>query len=238
MTPNGVIRKGVCSNYLQQTLPKLTQDRQSIRAPSKREASKVRLFISPNLHFRLPGQDNLSISLTRRMITDGDSYLPLNSPLLMFAVGAGIAPFRSFWQEMQVLQRSQGSVEVERVLFMGCRTQSDFLYAKELRALTQNTNRDVRLFTAVIPVYSRENTVVKRYIQDVMLEYETMIYSMLTQENALIYMCGSTRSCQGIESALASILQSCGEDDLTPIQANNCIKEYKELGRIKQDMFG
>ena len=237
-TPRGVIRKGVCSNYLQQTLPKLAQDRQPIRASFPRKPSEVRLFISPNSHFRLPGQDNLSISVTRKMITHGDSYLPLNYPLLMFAVGSGIAPFRSFWQELQVLERSQGNVQVERVLFMGCRTQKDFLYAKELQALTSKTDRNDKLFTAVIPVYSRENTIIKRYIQDVMFEYETMIYSMLTHEDAIVYMCGSTRSCQGIESALASILQSCGEEDLTLIQASNRIKQYKEWGRIKQDMFG
>ncbi|CAF1461115.1 unnamed protein product [Adineta steineri] len=71
-----------------------------------------------------------------------------------------------------------------------------------------------------------------------MLDYEDMIYSILNDDNAFVYMCGSTRSCQGIESTLASILQSCGEDDLTFIQATNRIKEYKEFGRIKQDMFG
>ncbi len=198
----------------------------------------MRLFISPNPHFRLPGQDILSLSLTPTKNTEGDADLPLNCRLLMFAVGSSIGPFRSFWQELQVLERQQGSVQVERVLFMGCRTPSDFLYAMELRELASKTSRYDKLLTAVIPVYSRENMGVKRYIQDVMLDYEDMIYYLLIQENAFIYMCGSIRSCQGTESALASIVQSCSEYDLTFIQDNNIIKKHKEEGRIKQDMFG
>jgi sulfite reductase alpha subunit-like flavoprotein len=65
-----------------------------------------------------------------------------------------------------------------------------------------------------------------------------MIHSLLTEENAFVYMCGSIRSCQGIESALASILQSCSGEHLTSIHANNLLKEHKELDRIKQNMFG
>ena len=157
----------------------------------------------------------------------------------MFAVGSGIAPFRSFWQELQVLeQQQQENVQVERVLFMGCRTAGDFLYAKELHELTSGTSAKDKLFTAVIPVYSRENLDAKWYIQDAMIDYESLICSLLMEENAFIYMCGSTRSCQGIESALASILQSGSEYDLTVMQANHLIKEYKKQGRIKQDMFG
>ncbi|CAF1640824.1 unnamed protein product [Adineta ricciae] len=238
VTPRGVVRKGVCTNYLQQTLPKLSENGQPIVTLWKREPSRVRLFISPNPHFRLPGQDILSSSLPLTKNAGGDAYLPLNCPLLMFAVGSGIAPFRAFWQELQVLERRLGSVQVERVLFMGCRTPNDFVYAMELRELTSKTSRHDKLFTAVIPVYSREKMGVKRYIQDAMLTYEDMIYSLLNQENAFIYMCGSVRSCQGIESALASIVQSCNEYDLTLTQANNIIKQYKEDGRIKQDMFG
>lgn len=223
---------------MQQTLPLLSQDGHKIQAAWKREPSQVRLFISPNPHFRLPGQENLTLSLTPEMISHGDLFIPLNSPVLMFAVGSGIAPFRSFWQELQVLEQSQGSVQVERVLFMGCRTQKDFLYAKELEALTSETNRNDKLLTAVIPVFSRTNAGAKRYIQDAMLEYESMIYSILTQENAFVYMCGSIRSCQGIESALASTVQSCNPDRLTQWDVTNIIKQFKESGRIKQDMFG
>jgi len=120
---------------------------------------------------------------------------------------------------------------------MGCRTPRDFLYAMELRELTSKTSKYDKLLTAAIPVYSREKMGVKRYTPDVMLDYEDMIYSLLIQENAFIYMCGSIRSCQGIESALASIVQSCSEYDLTLTRDNNIIKKHKEEGRIKQDMF-
>ena len=237
-TPHGIVRKGICSNYLQQTAPALKPDGQKIEKIWQRKASIVRLFVSPNSHFRLAGQENLTSILTPKMVTDGDSYLPLNTPLLMLAIGSGIAPFRSFWQEFQVLERLQGSVPVERVLFMGCRTPKDFLYANELQELTSTNNHNEKLLTAVIPVYSREHAGGKRYIQDALLEYDQMVYSMLTNDSALIYMCGSTRSCQGIEAALGSIVQSSTEESLTHMQAMEVIRELKENGRIRQDMFG
>ncbi|CAF0903209.1 unnamed protein product [Adineta steineri] len=234
MTPHGIIRRGICSNYLQQTTPKLSSNGQPIQAVWQRKPSLVRLFISPNPHFRLPGQEHLSLSMTTKVVTD----VPLNSPLLMFAIGSGIAPFRSFWQELQLLEGSQGRFNIERILFMGYRTENDFLYAEELKALTSKTGKTNKLITAVIPVYSRENGVNRRHVQDAMLDYESMIYSLLTEKNAVVYMCGSTRACQGIESTLASIIESCSENNLTLMQANNIIQEYKALGRIKQDMFG
>lgn len=156
----------------------------------------------------------------------------------MLAIGSGIAPFRSFWQELQVLERRQGSVQVERVLFMGCRTQNDFMYANELREITSTNNRNDKLLTAVIPVYSRENAGAKRYIQDAILEHDQMVYSMLTEGDALIYMCGSTRSCQGLEAALGSVIQSCASESLTQMEAMDVIKQLKESGRLWQDMFG
>ena len=156
----------------------------------------------------------------------------------MFAVGSGIAPFRSFWQELHMLSQLQRHADVERVLFMGCRTPSDFLYAAELNEMTTRRDGDGRLLTAVIPVYSRLKINGKRYIQDAMLDYETLICSMLMQEHAFVYMCGSTRSCQGIEAALATILQSSTSENLTQRQAIDSITTLKERGRIKQDMFG
>jgi sulfite reductase alpha subunit-like flavoprotein len=237
-TPHGVVRKGICTNYLQQAVPALTQDGQKRDTRWKRNPSVVRLFVSPNSHFRLFGQENLTSALTPKVGTRGDSHLPLDTPLLMLAIGSGIAPFRSFWQELQVLERRQGSVQVERVLFMGCRSANDFLYANELRGLTSSNNRKDKLLSAVIPVFSRENTNGRRYIQDAILEHDRLVYSMLTKKNALIYMCGSTRSCQGLEAALGSIMQLSSPKSLTQTEAMDVIKQLKESGRIRQDMFG
>ncbi|CAF3342184.1 unnamed protein product [Rotaria socialis] len=236
-TPKGSVREGLCSNYLQRTTPMFSQDYQKIFSPHSQKPSKVRLFISPNSYFRLPGQESLTSHMMPYEITKVDSLLPLNSPILMFAVGSGIAPFRSFWQEMQTLQRLCSYVKVERILFIGVRTPNALLFAKELQDIINETN-DRRLLTAIIPVYSRARPGTKKYIQEVMSEYKHMVYSILIQQNAYIYICGSIQSCLDIESALASIIQLCHPNKLTQLEAMNIIKQLAETGRLRKDMYG
>ncbi|CAF1285155.1 unnamed protein product [Adineta steineri] len=237
-TIRDIIRNGICSNFLKQTKPLLKDDEKMIDSLtlSKENASKVQLFIVPNLHFRLPGQENL----LKEINNDKELFLPLNRPLLMFAIGSGIAPFRSFWQELQILHNlnSNNNIVIDRVLFFGCRTKNDFLFAKELQLLNYEKNSSNKLLTFIIPVYSREKSAAKRYVQDAMLDYQQLISSIIKNENSFIYMCGSTRACQSIESTLASILEISNNDTLTSDQANYQIQQFKQSGKIKQDMFG
>jgi sulfite reductase alpha subunit-like flavoprotein len=239
-TPSGIRRNGICSTYLQRTVPLLSDAGKTLDSSSRDNASKVRLFISPNIHFRLPGQERLSTSLSQQITMDDEMFIPLNSPLLMFAVGSGIAPFRSFWQELKMLKRLNQAHDATRVLFMGCRSPVDFLFAQELQALSNHVNGGKNIFTKVVPVYSRENAGAKQYVQHAMLDHEELIYSVLTHKNGFIYMCGSTRACKGIESSLASILQSfsAATSYTTLNDANRILLEMKEKGAIKQDMFG
>ncbi|CAF3904232.1 unnamed protein product [Rotaria sp. Silwood1] len=240
ITPRGVIREGICSSYLQQTVPLLSLDGKKTDPSAAEKASKVKLFVLPNIHFRLPGSDKKSTNMPPTVNISEDLFVPLNSPLLMVAVGSGIAPFRSFWQELQMLQSLKGKseIKIDRVLFMGCRTPNDFLYAKELESISCNTDNNENILTTVVPVYSRGTSAAKRYVQDAMFDYEALIYSIVKHENGFIYMCGSTRACQGVESALASIIENCSEDGITSEEAADFIKRLKENGKIKQDMFG
>lgn len=240
-TVRGIIRKGICSSFLQQTIPSSAgqeslTDITSTLSSSKEKASIVRLFIIPNTHFRLPGQEKLP----KEIPNEKELFVPLNNPILMFAVGSGLAPFRSFWQELQVLQGLKGSssIKIERVLFFGCRTRRDYLYAKELQKLSEDDDKNGQLLTYVVPVYSREHGAAKRYIQDAMLDHEKLIYSIMNNDNAFIYMCGSTRACQGVESALVSILETSSNRLITSDDAQLRLKNLKRNGKIRQDMFG
>lgn len=50
----------------------------------------------------------------------------------IFFIGTGIAPFRSFWQEMEVLKTSDASITLPTVLlFSGCRTKGHEIYMLE-----------------------------------------------------------------------------------------------------------
>ena len=217
-TTRGIQREGLCSNYLKRTIPVVPEEEDERKLEEK--ATKVQLFVIPNVHFRLPTNN------------------PSDHAILMFAIGSGLAPFRSFWQELQTFQCSKTNNEVKRVLFMGCRTPDDFLHAEELQTLMTTTEENEQIFTDIIPVFSRGNNGAKRYIQHAMLDYEQLIYSMITKDNSFIYMCGSTRACQSIESALASILETSSQDKRSTKEANDYVQKLKQTGVIKQDMFG
>jgi sulfite reductase alpha subunit-like flavoprotein len=222
-TVRGVIRKGLCSSFLQQTTHTTSTSNRS---------STVRLFIVNNAYFRLPKQENLR----RESLAEKDLLAALDHPLLMFAVGSGIAPFRSFWQELQQLRELNKTIDetIPRVLFFGCRTPTDFLFAQELQSLRD----EHRIFTSIIPVYSRANTAAKQYVQDAVFDHPQLIHSILTNEQSFIYMCGSTRACQGIESALASVLQMSSNGTINAEESKQKIDTLKQNGKIKQDMFG
>ena len=239
-TPAGIIRNGICSTFLKKTIPLQLEDDIKIKSSVTHNVSRVRIFISPNKHFRLPGQERLSSTLSLEAMFYGVCSIPLQVTLLMFAVGSGIAPFRSFWQELIVLQRLNKRCKLNRILFMGCRTATDFLFAQELRSLCDEAQKDQRIFTKVIPVFSRTRTGPKRYVQHAMLDQDELIHSILMDKMSFIYMCGSTRSCQGIEASLAAILQSfsTGSDLITIEDAKQTITKMKENGKIRQDIFG
>ena len=55
-----------------------------------------------------------------------------NIPMVLFAAGSGMAPFRGFIQE-RVMQKKAGREVAKSVLFFGCRKpEEDYLYADEL----------------------------------------------------------------------------------------------------------
>ena len=212
LTPDKTKRKGLCSNFLQ----------------GVKTSSEIRLFVNPNPHFRLPGQ----VAPARLPDVDCCS-LTLNTPLLLFAVGSGLAPFRSFWEEIVALSNNKEPGKVDRMLFFGCRTPNDFLYQDELTKLAGN-----QLITDLVPAFSRVNPEEKRYVQDEMMVHQNKIYLMLVDKKAFVYLCGSAAACMAIEKALATILSSGQGINLTFEQARDRIRKMKKSGRIQVEMFG
>ncbi|CAE6484242.1 unnamed protein product [Rhizoctonia solani] len=83
-------------------------------------------------------------------------------PMMMFAAGSGIAPFRGFMQE-RAIQKKAGRDVAKSVLFFGCRNpEEDYLYADELAEWQTLGVVDVR------PAFSRgsEDSGGKQYVQN------------------------------------------------------------------------
>lgn len=70
-------------------------------------------------------------------------------PVVLIGPGTGIAPFRSFWQEFQVLREVDTTASLPKLwLFFGCRNRDVDLYAEEKAQLLQDQIMD-RVFLAL-----------------------------------------------------------------------------------------
>lgn len=86
-------------------------------------------------------------------------HLPMNSsrPIVLIGPGTGIAPFRSFWQELEMRREMQTNCKLPKVwLFFGCRNRNVDLYGDEKQQLVKEGVLD-RVFMAL----SRERNIPK-----------------------------------------------------------------------------
>ena len=222
----------MCSNFLKNTVPR----NRHIGTQDPKEPSRVRIFVVPNPTFRLPGQGKLA---TFQIGNEDTSQMQLNSNMMFFAVGSGIAPFRSFWRQLLQLKKDPSlrkTPNPKRILFFGCRTPNHFLYGDEICKMQRMPSS--KIFTEVVPVFSRSKAGSKEYIQDRMLKHSQQIYEMLTDNNSFIYICGSTKACQEIEKRFVIILQSMHRVGISGKEAKDWLYGMKRGGRIRQEMFG
>lgn len=116
-------------------------------------------------------------------LKQGSFRLPnlTSQPVIMIAVGTGIAPFRAFMVELIKRNRCKSAV-----LFFGCRSSSEWIYRKEME--------DFQAHGGTLHVaFSRENkdgNVV--YVQDLIRSEATMLKT-LVDNNSIVYVCGSTK---------------------------------------------
>lgn len=123
-------------------------------------------------------------------------HLPVNqetTPIVMFANGTGLAPFRGFVQERATLIQEGGKKLAPAILLAGCRrTGKDQLYASEFEQWARLGAVDMRW------VFSRDAGAGEcKYVQDRMFQDKEDI-SRMWQDDARFYICGSKNLAQGI----------------------------------------
>lgn len=117
-------------------------------------------------------------------------------PILLIGPGTGIAPFRSFWQEWEVMQ-SEGAETPKVWLLFGCRNSSVDLYRDEKEELVNK-----KVLNRVFLALSREKNVPKTYVQDIALKEGDAIYQLLVTEQGHVYVCGDVTMAEHVYQTL------------------------------------
>jgi ferredoxin--NADP+ reductase len=129
----------------------------------------------------------------------------VSTPLLMFATGTGIAPFKAFWQHRSYHPRAYS----ESHLFFGVRTAADVLYQEELEASLNATGGRLHL------ALNEENTNrdgKPMMVGDRLSEAKTAIWPLLQEGKAVVYMCGIKGMEDTVSAAFGAIATEQGID--------------------------
>jgi cytochrome P450/NADPH-cytochrome P450 reductase len=128
-------------------------------------------------------------------------------PIVMVAVGTGIAPFRGFLQERRQALASNRKL-APAILYFGCRhPDKDLLYGDELRQDSEDGVADVRL---VFSQASSEDGGCGRAsgrrrrgrVNDALKEDFEALRRLWKEEGAVLYVCGSKRVADSVESSV------------------------------------
>lgn len=151
-------------------------------------------------------------------------------PIIMIGAGAGVAPFRAFWQELQVTSARTAP----RVLFFGCRhPEKDWIFRSEMNGETAKV-RNTPL-SDVILAFSRQGKDGSYdasggagcYVQDKIRERSADMKKWLAA-GAIVYICGSTAMGESVLKTLGEVLDG-GADQ---------VQKLRQSKRIVQEFWG
>jgi sulfite reductase (NADPH) flavoprotein alpha-component len=185
------------------------QERQGITSGLLGERAPVGavlpVFLHENNSFRLP-EDN-------------------NTPVIMIGPGTGVAPFRAYLEQRQVL----GAKGDNWLIFGEQRSVSDYLYKEQFGAMHASG-----FLTNLHTAFSRDQEK-KVYVQDRMRENAAELYAWL-ERGAYFYVCGdATRMAKDVELALLDTIAKGANG--TPEQATEYLAAMKKQKRYQRDVY-
>jgi sulfite reductase alpha subunit-like flavoprotein len=164
-------------------------------------------------------------------------------PIVMFAGGTGISPFRSFWQA-----RIQQDIPVQDWLFFGARFTTQFYYQEELLQLVaaeklqlrigfSQEEKQVRLIKTEYGIRFVLEDAPKKSIQGLLEESQTqqVLWELLRKrkeggKGAYFYVCGQQGFAATIMQTIKRLLVSFGASE-------TLLYEMIAEGRYMQDTF-
>ncbi|EXJ56392.1 hypothetical protein A1O7_06735 [Cladophialophora yegresii CBS 114405] len=163
---------------------------------------------------------------------------PQQVPLLMFAAGTGIAPFRGFLQERALQIESNPDRKLApALLFLGCRSPTkDRLYAQQLDGWVKSGVVDIRY------AFSQEKEASKgcSYVPDRMI-HDAIDLVEIWRNGARAYVCGTRKFAEGVRGAATKIAAMARDDQLqrTEVELEELQTRFREAleTRAASDVF-
>lgn len=153
-------------------------------------------------------------------------------PIILVGPGTGVAPFRGFWQH-RLAQRSLNGPEKfgKMSLFFGCRLKSLDLYQQEKEAMVNEG-----ILTKIYLALSREPSIPKTYVQDLLKEDAKNVYQQLVVERGHFYVCGDCTMAEHVFKTLRQIIQE--EGNMSEQDVDNYMLNMRDENRYHEDIFG
>ncbi|GFN94645.1 methionine synthase reductase-like [Plakobranchus ocellatus] len=193
-------RRGVCTGWLNDITAPLQ------RGDKVEEAIQIPVFVRTNQHFRPPAD--------------------LNQPLIMIGPGTGVAPFIGFLEERRIarqqLEEARNSYG-ETWLYFGCRNrEKDYLFRDRLAEFEKDSTLTQLRVTFSRDICAEEENATgscsetsissdgcpPRYVQDQMRRDCADLARLLTEKDALVYVCGDAKNMAAdVAAAFEEVLQ-------------------------------
>jgi len=209
------------------------------------EVSNVRLGTASNFITNLTPEENASKNLPVKIIRPTSFQLPRDEskPIIMFAGGSGISPFRSFIQH-RLNQKNCG----ENWLFYGMKKVADFCYQQEMEEWVATGKLNVHLNFSnedKIAVYRNghfqfkkgprghiSSLIAKKQIAEKI--WELICPEEMGGQGAHLYVCGSGLFFDSFFTGMKQFVRRYISDEK---QANEFIYSLVAEKRLMQDIF-
>lgn len=157
-------------------------------------------------------------------------------PVVMVGAGAGLAPFKGFWEELKFEKRSAPAA-----LFFGCRNaEQDWIYRDAMRSSVKvmgggpgaamlAARQGPKPLTSLFTAFSRPGDGTEGcYVQDLIRKEGATIKQWIENMRGCVFICGSSAMGRGVLDALAEVLDGGKE----------AVDVLRTEGRVVAEMWG